>query len=70
MVEADEEGGLGFQGAAGEVVGDMGEGFGGEGPGEEEIVYYFWDVVGGFEDGALSGFYGCDVAFSRRVGRV
>lgn len=53
MVEADEEGGLGFEGGAGEVIGDVGEGFGGEGPGEEEVVYYGWDVVGGFEDGLL-----------------
>lgn len=69
MVEADEEGGLGFERGAGEVVGDVGEGFGGEGPREEEVVYYGWDVVGGFEDGASGRFYGCGVGFSGRGGR-
>lgn len=68
MVEADEEGGLGFEGGEGEVVGDVGEGFGGEGPGEEKIVYCGGDVGGGFEDGLLGRFYGCGVAFSGRGG--
>ena len=39
MVETDDKGCVQGRGETGEVVGDVGEGFGGEGVGLEEVVY-------------------------------